>query len=215
MERPTEFDNLVHQYPLGSDVIRTSEGGVCLYKVYKNEYTSSNGESAAFSLTIRRINYNGQIFGWEHSRLVIPNFTGLRSACELDPSPFPVYENTDGAVIKNSLEQRGQHFENLKDIHCGMYSGPFILAGSSTMLNRKELRNARIMIDAEAFLQYAKAGELVLLPLDESELISQDAGKAIPDWPNLWQYCPDYVMGFHLETNQWGYFYIFNIEATN
>ncbi|KAL6925204.1 hypothetical protein FSST1_002478 [Fusarium sambucinum] len=138
MERPTEFDNLVHQYPLGSDVIRTSEGGVCLYKVYKNEYTSSNGESAAFSLTIRRINYNGQIFGWEHSRLVIPNFTGLRSACELDPSPFPVYENTDGAVIKNSLEQRGQHFENLKDIHCGMYSGPFILAGSSTMLNRKE-----------------------------------------------------------------------------
>jgi hypothetical protein len=105
-----------------SEVYTSINGHDQLCQLVEGRYV---GQPAAYELTCRFIDTDGEKFGFSTVKLKIPKFANLKTIADLDILPSDLH--ADVHEIRAKLLDRGRKYETLGGSHYGAYSGTYQL----------------------------------------------------------------------------------------
>ncbi|MCJ1282348.1 hypothetical protein MMC26_001671 [Xylographa opegraphella] len=148
----------------GDLVYRVVDGQECITRLNEASYVTSQGKRY-FELLSENVDFDGHVFGFGASDILIDNYRGTMKTKDLVAMPLEMC--TDKLNIKERLIRRGRKFEQLRGYNIKAYKGSVTMFDQEWGTENQRANVAeRIIIDTLAHNQFTGEGDAQLMPLD-------------------------------------------------
>ncbi|RSL74029.1 hypothetical protein CEP53_000589 [Fusarium sp. AF-6] len=120
-------------------------------------------------IVFKYIDWDGKRFGYQTTRLKVPEFSGTRQLSELGTYPASLIPSRE--ETRSRLISRGKKFHSLQGVHHRAYSGRVTFTDPSREKDGEVNIEERVMVDATAYLDFNWHKYLQLESLDSTSIV--------------------------------------------